>query len=172
MGKRLRRILLVVCAAFGLFVASTLPAQAVLNEGQYSNLRVVASGSPCFAPQSNSWGAAVHAVGCSGSSNGWQAIPITGYDSRGGAWYVFEWLPDQGCLVPNWTRVGAPVVVSGPCGNVTGGDYAWYAWPESNGHYELVNGGNTSLVLDLNAANGSVQVWTANYGTNQQWWTS
>ena len=38
-----------------------------------------------------------------------------------------------------------------------------------NGDYELVNGGNTSLVLDLDVASGRVQVWTAAYDANQQW---
>ncbi|OIK06406.1 hypothetical protein BIV23_08490 [Streptomyces monashensis] len=131
----------------------------------------MASGAPCFAPQSGSWGATVRAVPCNGSSSNWQAIPISGTDSRGGAWYVFEWLPNSGCLVPNWTTVGSPVVVSGPCGNVTGGDYAWYGWPEGSA-YELVNGGNTNLVLDMDVSTGRLQVWTANYGNNQKWFVS
>ncbi|MER5560048.1 MULTISPECIES: hypothetical protein [Streptomyces] len=101
----------------------------------------------------------------------WALVRQGNYDSRGGAWYVLEWEPNWGCLVPNWTKVGSPVVVSGPCGQVTGGDYTWYAWPEGNGRYELVNGGNTSLVLDMNS-NGRLQVWSANYGDNQKWFAT
>ncbi|MEV7395367.1 hypothetical protein [Streptomyces sp. NPDC091215] len=74
-------------------------------------------------------------------------------------------------MVPNWTRAGAPVVVSGPCANVTGGDYTWYAWPEGS-NYELVNGGNTNLVLDMDVSTGRLQVWTATYGNNQKWFVS
>lgn len=166
--KKLRRMALVGCAVLGVFAASAGPALAGPPDGMYTNLQT-AAGNACVAPQSNSWGAVVYRTSCS-SSKDWQFIPETGFDSRGGAWYEIVWLHNSGCLVPNWTRAGSPVVVSGPCVNSSGGDYWWYAWPLSNGAYELVNGGNTSLVLDMDVPSGRVQVWTANYGANQQWW--
>ncbi|MFE9534946.1 hypothetical protein [Streptomyces sp. NPDC006691] len=169
MMKRWKRMLTVAGAAAAAFVAQAVPAHADFTQGMNQNLRVVAAGSPCFAPESNSWGAVVRAVPC-GQGN-WALVRQGSYDSRGGAWYVLEWEPNYGCLVPNWTKVGSPVVVSGPCGQVTGGDYTWYAWPEGNGRYELVNGGNTSLVLDMNS-NGRLQVWNANYSDNQKWFAS
>lgn len=168
--KKLRSLALFGCAALGVCGASTGTALAASPQalgGMYQNL-VTAYAGTCVAPQSNSWGAVVYRASCD-SSKGWSFIPETDFDSRGGAWYVIEWLPNEGCLVPNWTRAGSPVVVSGPCGNVSGGDYWWYAWPLSDGNYELVNGGNTSLVLDLDVASGRVQVWTAAYDANQQW---
>ena len=166
--NKFRRMALTGCAALGVFAASAGPAPAATPltlGGMYENLQTAAGGA-CVAPQSNSWGAVVYRTSCYTSKN-WSFVQETDFDYRGGAWYAIEWLPNEGCLVPNWTRVGSPVVVSGPCGN--GGDYWWYAWPLSNGNYELVNGGNTSLVLDLDVASGRVQVWTAAYDANQQW---
>jgi hypothetical protein len=154
-------------AAVAALVAQAVPAHADFTEGT-RDLRVVAAGAPCFAPESYSWGAVVRAVHC--GEGHWDLERLGSYDSRGGAWYVLAW--GHLCMVPNWTTVGSPVVLTGWCGDVTGGEKAWYAWPVGNGKYELVNGGNTNLVLDMNASNGRLQVWTANYSDNQKWFAT
>lgn len=172
MLRKLRRALLVGAAAIGLFATSTIPAQAN-DPGLYGpNLFTIAGMSPggfpgqCMRPTSGSWGArVVSAHTCDNTTNGFSWEQVSSTDSRGGAWFHIHY--GTGCMVPNWIYSGAPVVISGPCTSST--DYKWYAWPLSSGLFELVNGTNTNLVLDLNQSTGQVELWTANYGQNQQW---
>jgi len=98
-----------------------------------------------------------------------------GFDSRGGAWYTITdsngLCLDGGSASPG---DGTKVEVLNCDGKL---EQLWYLWPEGT-LYEYVNHANTNYVLDAEtegAVNPSepgdpVQLYTANYQSNQAWY--
>ena len=140
--------------------------------------RVVRDGGPCFRPDFNGYGATIHAAPCNGASQHWNFYMQTQEDSRATGWYIITWsVPGfSACLVPNWDRAGSPLVLADNCDTLSGGhSFEWYFWPEPNGDFELVNNGNTSLVMDMDISAGNygrLQERTANYWDNQKFFVT
>ena len=169
MSKTLRRLLLLPAAALAFLSTQAMPAHA----GATFNLRTPYGGGPCLRPDSYSTlGSSVHAYGCDGYSNHWTFADVE-QDGSGQWRYRFEWIPDGGCLIPNWSREASPVVVTNGANVCNTSNSQWYINQLSDGKYQIMNVA-TGLVLDYDSsgANRGLQLWPAWGDLNQEFFMS
>ncbi|MFE3652385.1 MULTISPECIES: RICIN domain-containing protein [unclassified Streptomyces] len=169
MSKILRRLLLLPAAALVLLSTQALPAHA---SGTF-NLRTPWGGGPCLRPDSY-WnlGVSVHAYACDGYSNHWTFADVQ-QDGSGRYRYRFVWVPNGGCLIPNWNQQASPVVVTNGNNVCNNSSSQWYLNGLSDGKTQIVNVA-TGLVLDYDSsgANRGLQLWPAWGDLNQEFFAS
>lgn len=160
MNKTLKRLLLLPVAAVAMLSMQAMPAHADANV----NFQTVWDNNECLRPDLY-WplGQSVHEYSCSdGLAHHWQTSGV------GGVVQIW-WAPNGGCLVPNWDRLGSPVVVT-KGGNVcTNNDAYWEIWPiDQSGYYEIRNVA-TGLFLDYDdsGAGRGLQLWKELGDSNQ-----
>jgi len=169
MSKILRRLLLLPAAALALLLTQAASAHA----GSTFNLRTPWAGSPCLRPDSY-WnlGVSVHAYPCDGYSDHWTFADVQ-QDGSGRWIYRFLWVPNGGCLIPNWNQLGSPVVVTNGTNVCNNSSSQWYLHGLPDGKNEIVNVA-TGLVLDYDSsgANRGLQLWQWLGNQNQEFFTS
>lgn len=153
MSKTLRRLLLLPAAALALSLTQAASAHADTTN---LNFQTPWDGGQCLRPDLY-WplGQSVHEYSCSdGLAHHWQ-LP-----GPGGSNTQIWWAPNGGCLVPNWDRLGSPVVVTGGGNVCNNSDALWdFIWV-SGDYYKLKNVA-TGLVLDYDdsGAGRGLQLW-------------
>ncbi|MFJ9906847.1 RICIN domain-containing protein [Streptomyces sp. NPDC101152] len=162
MGKIFRRLLL-PAAALALSLTQAASAHADTTN---RNLQTPWDGGQCLRPDLY-WplGQSVHEYSCSdGLAHHWQ------FAGPGGANTQIWWAPNRGCLIPNWDRLGSPVVVSGDrSGNVCNRSDALWTFSWLHGDYYKIKNVATGLVLDYDdsGAGRGLQLWNDLGDSNQ-----
>ncbi len=166
MSKTLRRLLLLLMAAVAMLSMQAMPAHADANV----NFQTVWDNNECLRPDLY-WppGQSVHEYSCSdGLAHHWLTSGGLTQWSSVQIW----WAPNSACLVPNWDRLGSPVVVT-KGGNVcNNNDAYWEIYPtDQSGYYEIRNIA-TGLFLDYDdsGAGRGLQLWKELGDSNQRFY--
>lgn len=160
MRKTFRRLLLLPAAALALSLTQAASAHADVN----LNFQTPWDGGQCLRPDLY-WplGQSVHEYSCAdGLAHHWQYADVRGAVTK------ILWAPNSGCLIPNWDRLGSPVVVTGG-GNVCAHSDSDWEMIWLGGNYYKIKNVATGLVLDYDdsGANRGLQLWKDLGDSNQ-----
>ncbi|MFK8910842.1 RICIN domain-containing protein [Streptomyces sp. YS-3] len=166
------------------FVAGAAPASAAgaASASADSTSKIVSNYAPYLCVNgggSDGW--QLQMGGCSGLSHpyyNWTFHQLTRRDSHGGAWWEIKDIWGR-CMDADLNHIGdGGKVQDWTCNGAA--QQHWYLWPLGGGNYEFINGVNTNYVLDAVTAGANnpgvpgdhLQLWTANYKPQQQWYVS